>query len=235
VVTEGEATRRAADLRLGRVFAWIAAGTSLLSMIGLLLVPPLAALIAQLTWSEEAKEACEASVTPCTPSAIPGYSLPAWMGVIWPAILLICLLVCWAPRRWWTPRDSSGRPKQPGVYSTPEWLRALAVVAAITEIAMTWGVGRSSLPAPDYLWPALLAVGVVLLASICIHVTAGSIPADTRLGLTTGYGFWLLPAERRRRSRLTSGNSAGTASPGAGERASSRRSARARRDGGPGA
>jgi hypothetical protein len=232
VVSEGETLRRAGELRLGRVFAWIAAATSLLGMIALLLVPPLAALIAQLTWSEEAKEACEASVTPCSPSAIAGYSLPAWVGLIWPAILLVCLLVCWAPRRWWTPRDASGRPKQPGVYSTPEWLRALAVVAAVTEIAMTWGVGRSSLPAPDYVWPALLAVGVIVLASICIRVTADAIPADTRQGLAAGYGFWLLPGERRRRNRLATGNRPDAGSPDPGEQASSRRSARARRDAG---
>lgn len=210
---------RSIDLRIGRVAAWTAGISSFLGTICLLLVPPVAAIAGQLTWSDADKEACKASPDPCTPSLIPGYAVPEWIGWAWVLILMVCLLACWQPRRWWWPQDRSGAPKQPGFYSSPEWIRGLAVLASFVNLAMTWGVGRGSLDAPGFLWPALFGLVVVLTGSLCIFVTARGIPAATQRGLDTGFSFWLIPAERRRRARFAHGERV----PAAGSRRERRR------------
>ena len=40
------------------------------------------------------------------------------------------------------PQDASGASKQPGVYSLPEWIRALALAAVVVNIAVVIGLGR---------------------------------------------------------------------------------------------
>ena len=230
MVSAGPDVRATADLRIGRIAAWTAMAASLLGVVLLVLVPQISRLIAFATWSDEQQEACRTSATPCEITVLAsGATMPAWVGVVWPIVLIACLVASWSPRRWWIPQDASGASKQPGVYSLPEWMRAHAVAAAVINGALVTGLGRRTavLQNADYAWGAAVGVVAIVLASICIAVTARSIPERTRALLAHTPGFWLLPVERRRRSGESRSQS--RARGGRGAAPGERREARERR------
>ncbi len=144
---------------------------------------------------------CTSDTRPCTSWAFT--AVPWWWGGLWSLSLFIGLLVCWSPRRWWTPQDSSGRPQLPGVFSTPEWLRLHAVIAGVLNAAMLVAEGTpTTADLIGYAASALLALVVVVLATVCIRVTADRIPKALHRGIAQGYdAIWLLPAERRLRAK----------------------------------
>jgi hypothetical protein len=189
-----------AGRRVGRALAWTVAVATILSTFALVFLPLAGQLIAQLTWSSERKESCLEGVEACAVTAVPFGSWLTGVAVGWAALIVFALVVCWSPRRWWTP---TGRvtARRPGVFSTPEWLRLHAVVALIV-IPVGLGItsGRTStLVEWGMLWGAGLALAAIVLASVCIRTTVTRIDAETRAGLAKEYSFWLLASETRLR------------------------------------
>ena len=190
----------AADLRIGRTMAWANAVASILGVIALFAVPMIGQGIALFTWTYEEQAACKASPEPCAISIFPEDSAPVWVGIAWVALILISLIVCWSPRRWWTPQGRTS-PSRPGVFSTPEWFRLHAFVALVFNAAAMFGVGRgNSFRHWEFAWPTAGAAAAIALATICIAVTAAVIPPSVREGLGRGYSFWLFAPELRRRA-----------------------------------
>lgn len=179
---------RPVGLRVGRFFAWFA----FLWMIGglalLFIVPPLARLFT-----------CTSGTKPCTAWAFT--AIPWWWGMLWSVSLVVAIAVCWPPSRWWTPQDRSGRPRIPGVFSTPEWLRLHAVVAFGAGLLAAAQFTPTAADLVGYGASALVAAGGVALATMCIRRTAAHIPAALHRGIAQGFDFWLLPSEHRLRAR----------------------------------
>jgi hypothetical protein len=181
--------RRPAGLIAGRVVGGVAMSWLVGGILLLLAVPAIARLVT-----------CTSDTRPCTSWAFT--AVPWWWGGLWSLSLVIGVLVCWPPTRWWTPQDASGRPKLPGVFSTPEWLRLHAVVAAALNAGMLVAEGTPTTgDRVGYAASALLALVTVMLATVCIRVTVDRIPPALHRGIAQGYdAIWLLPAERSLRA-----------------------------------
>lgn len=182
-------TTRSSDLRVGRLFAWLALGCL---VIGLVLVLAVAPILRTAT--------CTSDERPC-PGSVFG-ATPWWWGFLWSATVLVAIFVCRPPKRWWTPQDRAGRPKLPGVFSTPEWLRGHALVALLVNLLLLAtapeAVGADRV---GYAAAVLLAVVAVIFATVFIRTTASQIPRALHRGIAQGYDeIWLLPAERRLRA-----------------------------------
>lgn len=183
----GHATRPL-DLRIGRFVAWFAFLWMIGGMTLLLVVPPIARL-----------NSCTSDSQPCTSWAFTG--APWWWAMLWSVSLIAAIAVCWRPRRWWTPQDRSGRPKLPGVFSTPEWLRAHALIAAIVPLGPMLNYEPTTADLIGLAASMVVALIGVAAATVCIRRTADIIPKSLHRGIAQGYEFWLLPSEHRLRAR----------------------------------
>jgi len=194
--------QRSADLRIGRFFAWLAFLWTVGGLALLFAVPPIARL-----------STCTSDSRPCTSWAFT--AVPWWWGMLWSASLVVATLVCWPPRRWWTPQDAAGRPKLPGLFSTPEWLRGHSFIAAAANAGLL--LSSFDPTAGDrlgYAVAAAVALVAVAVATACVRRTASAIQRPLHRGIAQGYDFWLFPSERRLRARH-GGPPAGSALPAA--------------------
>ncbi|MEU1971674.1 hypothetical protein ABZ477_08450 [Microbacterium sp. NPDC019599] len=178
-----------ADLLIGRVFGWLAMGWLVGGMLLILAVPPVSRIAT-----------CLSDDRPCPASEFG--ATPWWWGGLWSATLLVAVIVCRPPKRWWTPQDRAGRPKLPGVFSTPEWLRFHSLVALLVNAALVVTDPEAG-PADrlGYAAAGVAALAAVVLATVGIRVTASHIPKALHRGIAQGFDeIWLLPAERRLRA-----------------------------------
>ncbi|SIT87496.1 hypothetical protein [Microbacterium sp. RU33B] len=214
---------------VGRIAAWIVAVASVLSTVALVLVPLGGQLAAAIAWTRAQKDACLEGAVPCAMSTVPFGPWLAWWAAGWAAVILVALLVCWSPRRWWTPRGDV-TPLRPGVFSTPEWFRMHAGAGfLIILLGFAVTAGRySDMPVWGYGWGSAIALVTAVLATVCIRSTADRLDERTRAGLARGYAFWLFPSEVRLRARARAPHD-GAAGPRApGPRAAARRRERGR-------
>jgi len=154
--------------RLGRAVGATNVVATMAAVVGLLLFPKVVgSLIAMLSWSDDAKAACE-SEPGCAVNLVPGGVLPVWWALAWIALIAISVLVCWSPNRWWSARGK-GRA---AVFadSTPRWLRVHAGVAAFVCVVLVFpGRSVAGAWAIEYLYAAIAAVAVMGLATLSLR------------------------------------------------------------------
>ena len=154
----------------------------------LLVVPPIARFAS-----------CTSDSPPCTAWGF--RAVPWWWPLLWSLSLLVAIVVCRPPRRWWTPQDRAGRPRQPGVFSTPEWLRGHALVAALATLGPMLNYEPTAADRIGYAASIAVALIGACVATAVIRRTADIIPKALHRGIAQGYDIWLLPSERRLRAR----------------------------------
>lgn len=161
--------------RIGRIVG-ITNFVATMAAVLLLLIWPkvIGALIAMLTWSREAQDACSAEPG-CAVNVVPGGVLPVWWALAWVALIAASVIVCWDPQRWWSSR---GRFRiDIFADSTPRWLRVHAGVAAFLCLILVFpGRGITGVWALEY----LIAVGAAL--AVMALATISSRRAKARLG-----------------------------------------------------
>lgn len=180
--------KRSVDLRIGRFFGWFALSWTIAGLVLVLMVAPIAR-----------RSTCTSDTSPCTSWEFT--AIPWWWMMLWSVSLVVAIAVCWPPSRWWTPQDRSGRPKVPGVFSTPEWLRGHALVAALVMFGPIVNYDPTTADLIGYAASIVVALIGVAVATSCIRRTADIIPNALHRGIAQGYDFWLLPSERRLRAR----------------------------------
>lgn len=148
-----------------------------LALLGLVLWPKaVGAVIAQSTWSEQEKAACDA--TPgCVVNLVAGGVTPVAWAIAWVVLIGAAVVVCWLPTRWWSSRGRG--PVEIIADSSPRWLRLHAFVAAfVCLLLIAPGRSNSTTWALEYLIPAVLALGVAGLATLSLrHARAALGPA----------------------------------------------------------
>lgn len=154
--------------RIGR-FLGIANFVATMGAVLVLLLWPkvVGSLVAMLSWSQEAQDACAAEPG-CAVNLVPGGVLPVWWALAWTALIAISIIVCWQPARWWSSRGK-GR-FEVFADSTPRWLRVHAGVAAFVCVILVFP-GRSigGAWAFSYLYAAGAAVLVMGLATLSLR------------------------------------------------------------------
>lgn len=208
------------DRLLGRVAAWTALIVLGVATAVQLIVPLSGRLAANLTWSRDELAACRDAAPACIASTVPIDPVFAWIGLASVVVIAVALVVCWSPQRWWV-GPGLQRPARPGVFSTPEWFRLLGLAALLLNACGLLVVGnrRTGVWMLEYLWPLGASVLVIVLATVSIRATAGSIDEETRGLLAREFPFWITRREAARRA----GAAARTAAP---PPAGSRRAAR---------
>lgn len=156
--------------RIGRFVGVTNFVATTLAVLGLLIWPKvIGSLIAMLSWSDEAKDAC-AAAPGCAVNVVPGGVLPMWWTLAWVAIIAVSVLVCWPPARWWSSRGKGKGKIEIFADSTPRWLRVHAAVAALVSVVLVFpGRSIAGVWAPDYLIPAGAALLVVGLATLSLR------------------------------------------------------------------
>ena len=155
-------------LRLGRIVGITNFVATMAAVAFLLLWPKvIGSLIAMLSWSEAAQDACAAEPG-CAVNVVPGGVLPVWWALAWVALIAVSVIVCWDPQRWWSSR---GRFRiDIFADSTPRWLRVHAGVAAFVCLILVFpGRGITGVWALEYLIAAVAALAVVGLATISLR------------------------------------------------------------------
>ncbi|MBH0129511.1 hypothetical protein [Salinibacterium sp. NK8237] len=157
--------------------------TLMVSTIGfstlLLVVPAAAGLVAAATWSQADISRCTADEL-CAISLLPSNALPVWVAFAWATVILVSLLICWKPARWWV---APGRgKKRPRVfpYTSPFWIRyhaiALVLVAARCSLGIVWR--DNSVTALEYLWVVVLGATIIALSTLSIGLRGLQGPAE---------------------------------------------------------
>ena len=198
---------RPADLRIGRIVAWTAGVTSLLGVVAAACsCRPIARLIALSSrGATQQKEACRGvGDTVRRHQSHPG-ATRCRLGRrrLAGRSCIACLVVCWSPRRWWTPQDASGASEAARrVLAARVAARARRRRGGDQRLARDLGLGRriALLRTPTTCGERRSGVAAIVLASVCIAVTAALDPRAPHALLAHTPGFWLLPVERRRRS-----------------------------------
>ena len=199
-------TRTAADQRIGLVVGWVLTVSTICIPSTLLLVPATAGLVALATWPEARIDACSAD-RQCIVSTMPENALPVWVAFIWVAIIAVALAVCWKPERWWLPNAQARRFVKVRTYTSPDWIRIHAIIAAGISFGVSFGVVKSGndVSAPEYLWPAGAALVIVAVATVSMRIHKFATPGDVRrslfLTLSAPVAFWT-PAWKAEQERL---------------------------------
>lgn len=209
---------------IGRVTAWTVLTGAVAASAVQLLVPLAGILTAQFTWSGEELVACREAATPCVASTTPIGPYLAWVGLVPVVLVALALIVCWSPRRWWV-GPGVERPARPGVFSTPEWFRLVAVGLVLLNACGLLVVSNRSVGVwmGEYAWPIVGSALLIGLATFSVRATAATIDPETRALLAREFPFWL----SRRETALRAGTSVAQTPRAA---AGSRRAAREARD-----
>ena len=170
--------------RIGRFIGIANFVATLLALLVLLLWPKVVgSLIAMLSWSQEAKDAC-ATEPGCAVNIVPGGVFPVWWALIWVAFIALSIVLCWSPNRWWSSRGK-GR-FEVFADSTPRWLRVHAAVAILVSVILVFpGRSIAGVWALEYLYAAgaaLLVVGLATLSLRAGRATLGPKEFDRLIG-----------------------------------------------------
>lgn len=154
--------------RVGRSVGITNFVATMAAVVLLLLWPKvIGSLIAMLSWSRQAQDACAAEPG-CAVNIVPGGVLPVWWALAWVALIAVSVIVCWDPQRWWSSR---GRFRM-DIFadSTPRWLRVHACVAAFVCLILVFpGRSIAGVWAPEYLIAAVAALAVAVLATVSLR------------------------------------------------------------------
>ncbi len=152
--------------------------STLAAVVGLALWPKvIGAGWALATWTDAEKERCEQTAG-CAVNVVPGGVVPVWWALLWVAVIVTAIVVCWHPARWWSSR---GRGRIEFIAdSSPKWLRVHAFVAAfICALLVLPGRGITTTWAIEYAIPAVLALAAAGLATLSVrHARSVLTPAE---------------------------------------------------------
>ena len=178
------AQRNEKDQRIGRALGWVLVVSSIGFMLALLFIPVTAGVVALATWSKERRDVCSADPM-CVISTMPENALPVWVAFAWIAIIAAALVVCWKPSRWWFPDAEARRHVKVRTFTSPDWIRRHALIAAFISIISLYGVvGRyNEVYALDYVWAVLGALTVAAVATVCKRKYGFKTPIDVKLSL----------------------------------------------------
>jgi hypothetical protein len=185
----------ALDQRMARLVGWVLVVSSIGFALALIFIPLGAGLVAQVTWPEERVDACLADKA-CVISTLPANALPVWVAFVWIAIIALALAICWKPSRWWLPDADARRHVKVRTFTSPDWLRIHALVAAFVSLICVWGVIKreTDVFAFEYLWAVAAALVVAAAATWCMRVNAMAVPDDVRrsllLTVSSPYGIF---------------------------------------------
>ncbi|MHA6667524.1 hypothetical protein ACX3O0_01510 [Homoserinimonas sp. A447] len=170
--------------RIGRAVGWVLVASLFGFILVLALVPIGAGVVASATWSKERRDACSADPM-CVISTIPGNALPAWIALIWIAIIAAALVICWKPSRWWLPDAEARRHVKVRTYTSPDWIVRHSLVAALISVGCLFGIFKrgNDVYSLDYIWAILAALTVGAAASVCKRKYGMRTPLDVKLSL----------------------------------------------------
>lgn len=172
------------DQRVACGVGWVLVISTIGFMLALVFVPLTAGIIAMVTWSKDQRKACSADPA-CVISTMPENALPVWIAFVWISIIAAALIICWKPSRWWLPSAEARRHVKVRTFTSPDWIRIHALVAAGISIACAYGVvGRyNEVYAPEYGWAVLTAFTVATAATVCKKIYGFRTPNDVKVSL----------------------------------------------------
>ncbi|WP_010203335.1 hypothetical protein [Salinibacterium sp. PAMC 21357] len=162
--------RTAHGQRIGHAVGWSLTITMLAMILVLLGSKILAPAIAFATWSDARIDRCSDDPA-CTISTLSNGAVPVWVGVVAVGVILIGMIVCWKPARWW---QSSSGSKLSSALSVETFPAAIAVHSGIAVffalvqagVLKLRSLGDGDVYAPEYLWVALGALTLVAIATV---------------------------------------------------------------------